>query len=118
MSPTALQISSYEIAKYDWLLCEVVVKNIDNIKDGYSTNATWRECAFYVPVGTSSNLQWDESNTIGEWQDRVNDVPTWPNMDKFNGGHWVAVEPMHTPAIGAKQRVKFVKKSKKGNKKK
>lgn len=110
MSPTALQISSFEVAKYDWLLCEIVVRDIDNIKHGYCTNATWRECAFYVPVGTSSNLQWDESNTINEWQDRVNDVPTWPNMDKFNGGHWVAVKPLHTPAIGVKQRVKFVKK--------
>lgn len=106
----ALQISSFEVSKNDWLLCEIVMRETKNIKHGYTTNATWRECAFYVPVGTSANMQWSESNSINDWQDRVNDLPIWPKTEGLKGGIWVAVKPVHTPSVGGKQRVRFVKK--------
>jgi hypothetical protein len=110
MTKTAFQISSYEISKNEWLVCEVVVRKIKDIKDGYIAYAKWRECAFYVPTGTSADMQWNESNTMQEWQERVNNLPTWPKMEDFRGGKWVCIKPTRTPSIGGKQRIRYVKK--------
>jgi len=106
----ALQISSYELTKNNWLLLEVIVNNFSEIVDGYIATATWRDGSFYAPIGDSANLMWKEKNTINEWQEKVNDVPVWPKFEEEDDAYWVAVAPINPVITDGKQKVMFVTK--------
>jgi len=106
----ALQISSYELTKNNWLLLEVIVNNFSEIVDGYNATATWRDGSFYAPIGDSANLMWKEKNTINEWQEKVNDVPVWPKFEEEDDAYWVAVAPINPVITDGKQKVMFVTK--------
>lgn len=110
MGKFALQISSYEIEKHNWLLLEVVVNKFSDIIDGYEATAVWRDGSFYAPIGDSANLRWKEENTLQEWQDKVNDVPTWPKLEEDDDTYWVAVAPIKKIKIGGEQKVMFITK--------
>jgi hypothetical protein len=110
MGKFALQISSYEIEKNNWLLLEVVVNKFSDIIDGYEATATWRDGSFYARVGDSANLKWKEENSLEDWQDKVNDVPTWPKLDEDDDTYWVAVAPIKKIKVGGEQKVMFITK--------
>jgi len=104
---SAIQISSYYSENDGWLLCEVIIRK--KLKNGYKCTATWRNGEHYCQIGTSTHLSWPQQNTIIDWQNKVNDTPTWPNMDIHDkGGKWYIVVPKHTPKKDQKQKVIYI----------
>lgn len=104
---SAIQISSYYSEDDGWLLCEIIIRK--KLKNGYKGIAIWRNGEYYCQIGTSTNLTWPQQNTIKDWQDKVNDTPTWPKMDKDdNGGKWHYVNPKNAPKKDQKQKVIYV----------
>lgn len=110
MGNFALQISSYEIEKNNWLLLEVIVNKFSDIVDGFEATAIWRDGSFYVPIGDSTNLRWKEQNTLKDWQEKVNDVPSWPKLEEDEDTYWVAVTPINEIEIDGEQKVMFITK--------
>lgn len=106
---SAIQISSYHSDDDGWLLCEVVIRK--KLKNGYKGFATWRNDEYYCQVGTSTNLSWPQQNTIVDWQNKVNDTPTWPKLDKDDkGGKWSIITPKKNPVNGGRQKVMYTTK--------